>query len=336
MFVFNSFNFLFLKMYFKFYFSFLISFFVLINSTFLGIEKTIPYDEKSENLLFYFEDRGINNHILGVRRAISLGIELNRTVVILPFGDGHVKHTNVFTIHRNLSDNMCGKVKVYIGYPNRTQHFTRYWKIVQDSINFFSNRAYIRYLEDLPQFHNITLTDCMHSHMDRFICLKDYIYSNKSIICIVDAYFIPINPHGSHGVQLLFSGEVVQTGIQEMKKYNLLRPYLGMHWRRGDFANKSLSAFQVIEKIRQYSNFTKAVIITNERNEIILNEIRANISNVIIRNSHDVFDIVVDIMIIICAQYTIYSPGSSFAITAYNFNIRKNSLYICSKYYGGL
>jgi len=109
-----------------------------------------------------------------------------------------------------------------------------------------------------------------------------------------------------------------------------------LHWRRGDFANKSLSSIQVIDKIKQYSNFSNAVIITNERNELILNDVRANISNVIIRNSQNVFDIVVDIMLIICAQYTILTHGSSLEKTAYHINVHKNSLYLCSKYYGGL
>jgi len=199
-----------------------LAFVVLINSTLMRIENTIQYDEKSENLLFYFEARGINNHIIGATKAISLGIELNRTVVILPFGDGHIKHTNVFSILKNISAGICEKVRVYIGYPNRTQHFTRYWQILQDNTNFYSsNRAYIRYLEDLPQFHNITLTDCMHCLMDKYSCIKEYVYSKKSIICIIDAYFIPINIYGSYGVQLLFSSEVVQTGILEMKKLNL-------------------------------------------------------------------------------------------------------------------
>jgi len=153
-------------------------------------------------------------------------------------------------------------------------------------------------------------------------------------------FFFPINIYqATYGLHIYFSGEVIQTGILEMKKYNLQKPYLGMHWRRGDFTdftNKSLSVIQVIEIIRQYPNFTKAVIITNERSELILNEMRANISNVIIRNSPDVFEIVVDIMIVMCAKYSIYSPGSSLAKTAYNFNVVKNSLYLCSKYYGGL
>jgi len=307
------------------------------NSEWFGIEKTVPYNEKIENLLFYFEHRGINNHILGVRKAISLGIELNRTVVILPFSDGHIPNSAVFKIYHNFTLDLCSKNKVYIGIPDRNQQLTRYWKFLQDKHYFFSNyRANIRYLEDLPQFHNITLDNCVHSQDEKHPCIRDYVYSNEKIICIIDAYFIHRNPHGSYGVQLFFSEEVIQTGISLMKKFDLRKPYLGVHWRRGDFANRSYSSLQIINQIKQYSNYSKVFIITNERNPVILNEIKENISQVIIRNSENTFDTVVDMMIVVCAAYSIFTPGSSLTITSFNLKYALNNTYICSEYYGGI
>jgi len=63
--------------------------------------------KNQKNLLFYFEDRGINNHIIAVRKAISLGIELNRTVVILPFGDGHIKKITMFLKYTEILQQIC-------------------------------------------------------------------------------------------------------------------------------------------------------------------------------------------------------------------------------------